>query len=89
VCSSFRPSPAGAAAPAHTRFVASFTEDLMVPLDRHGFLEECYLTFGYSAITTADGQPGGEAGILVGRPQVVDRQRSGETRRSSPATRER
>jgi signal transduction histidine kinase/DNA-binding response OmpR family regulator len=34
-------------------------EDLLVPLDRHGFLEECYFTFSYSPIRQESGAVGG------------------------------
>ena len=37
-------------------------EDMLVPLDRHGFLEECYFSYSYSPIRD---ETGGVAGILV------------------------
>ena len=33
--------------------------DFMLPLDRHGFTEECYFIFSYSPIRQEDGQVGG------------------------------
>ncbi len=38
---------------------ATTQADAMMPLDRHGFLEECYFTFSYSAITAEGGKAGG------------------------------
>lgn len=35
------------------------SEDWMLPLDRHGFLEECYFTFSYSPIRAESGDVGG------------------------------
>ncbi len=34
-------------------------DDRMVPLDRHGYLEECYFTFSYSPIRVESGSVGG------------------------------
>lgn len=34
-------------------------DDLLVPLDRHGYLEECYFTFAYTPIRDEAGQVGG------------------------------
>ncbi len=35
------------------------SEDWMLPLDRHGYLEECYFTFSYSPIRAENGVVGG------------------------------
>ena len=35
------------------------SEDWMLPLDRHGYLEECYFTFSYSPIRDETGEVGG------------------------------
>ncbi|MBB5868840.1 serine phosphatase RsbU (regulator of sigma subunit) [Allocatelliglobosispora scoriae] len=35
---------------------ATWVQDLRLDLDRRGFLEECYFTFSYSAVTGADGR---------------------------------
>ena len=35
------------------------SEDWMLPLDRHGYLEECYFTFSYSPIRDESGEVGG------------------------------
>src|SRR5579872_3304383 len=35
--------------------VATYDEDLLLPLHRSGYLEECYFTFSYSPIGDADG----------------------------------
>ena len=39
--------------------------DFMVPLDRNGYLEDCYFDFSYSPIYLEDGQPGGVLVICV------------------------
>ena len=39
--------------------------DFMVPLDRNGYLEECYFDFSYSPINMEDGQAGGVLVICV------------------------
>ena len=33
----------------------TWSEDVLLPLDRAGFLEECYFSFSYSAVRDADG----------------------------------
>ncbi len=38
---------------------ATGSEDWMLPLDRHGFLEECFFTFSYSPIRDESGGVGG------------------------------
>ncbi|MDB4968294.1 MAG: Sensor protein, partial [Myxococcales bacterium] len=45
-------------------------EDWMLPLDRHGFLEECYFTFSYSPIRDESGTVGG---VLVTVTETTDR----------------
>ena len=37
-------------------------EDMLVPLDRNGFLEDCYFTYSYSPIRAEDGEI---AGVFV------------------------
>lgn len=37
----------------------TYLEDALFPLDRNGFLEECYFTFSYSAIRDETGRVGG------------------------------
>ncbi|HZX59650.1 MAG TPA: hypothetical protein VFE54_13025, partial [Mucilaginibacter sp.] len=39
--------------------------DFMVPLERNGYLEECYFDFSYGPIYMEDGQPGGVLVICV------------------------
>lgn len=41
------------------RGIATGAEDWMLPLDRHGYLEECYFTFSYSPIRDESGGVGG------------------------------
>jgi PAS domain S-box-containing protein len=38
---------------------ATWSEDTMLPLDRKGFIEECYFTFSYSPINVESGEIGG------------------------------
>jgi signal transduction histidine kinase len=38
---------------------ATFLEDQLLPLDRYGYIEECYFTFCYSAIRNETGDVGG------------------------------
>ncbi len=45
-------------------------EDFMLPLDRHGFTEECYFIFSYSPIKQEDGQTGG---VLVTVTETTQR----------------
>ncbi len=44
--------------------------DFMLPLDRHGFTEECYFIFSYSPIKQEDGSTGG---VLVTVTETSDR----------------
>ena len=46
------------------------SEDWMLPLDRHGFLEECYFTFSYSPIRDESGRVGG---VLVTVTETTER----------------
>lgn len=45
-------------------------EDFMLPLDRHGFTEECYFIFSYSPIKQENGQTGG---VLVTVTETTQR----------------
>jgi signal transduction histidine kinase len=45
-----------------TEGVPTFLEDQILPMDRHGYVEECYFTFCYSAIR---GEGGGVGGVFV------------------------
>ena len=38
---------------------ATYLEDQLLPLDRYGYVEECYFTFCYSAVRTESGAVGG------------------------------
>ena len=38
---------------------ATWSEDLLLPLERYGYLEEAYFTYSYSPIKVADGRVGG------------------------------
>ena len=42
-----------------SRGESTFSEDLMLPLERKGFPEECYFTFSYSPIRDEAGGVGG------------------------------
>ena len=48
----------------------TYIDDWMLPLDRFGFVEECYFTFSYSAIRNETGQVGG---VLVNVVETTDR----------------
>ena len=43
---------------------AIWVKDAYVPLDRRGFLEECYFTFSYSAVSGGDGQVEGVLDVV-------------------------
>ncbi len=49
---------------------ATASVDWMVPLDRHGYLEECYFTYSYSPIRQESGEVGG---VLVIVSETTDR----------------
>ncbi len=49
---------------------ATGSEDWLVPLDRHGYLEECYFTYTYNPIRVESGEVGG---ILVIVTETTDR----------------
>jgi two-component system sensor histidine kinase VicK len=49
------------------------SEDWMLPLDRHGYLEECYFTYSYSPIHDETGNVGG---VLVTVTETTQRVRS-------------
>jgi PAS domain S-box-containing protein len=49
------------------------SEDWMLPLDRHGYLEECYFTFSYSPIHDESGSVGG---VLVTVTETTNRVKS-------------
>jgi PAS domain-containing protein len=46
------------------------SEDWMLPLDRNGYLEECFFTFCYSPIRDESGEPGG---VLVTVTETTSR----------------
>jgi signal transduction histidine kinase len=48
----------------------TYIEDWLLPLDRHGYLEDCYFTFCYSAIRVESGKVGG---VLVTVVETTDR----------------
>ncbi|MEO6057115.1 MAG: ATP-binding protein, partial [Gemmatimonadales bacterium] len=49
---------------------ATYLEDQILPLDRNGYVEECYFTFCYSAIREESGRPGG---VLVTVIETTER----------------
>src|SRR5579883_1467861 len=49
---------------------ATWSEDQMLPLDRHGFVEECYFTFSYSPIRD---ESGGVGGVFTAVTEVTGR----------------
>ena len=55
---------------------ATWVEDLRLDLNRHGFLEECYFTFSYSAVTGLDGEIEGVIDITTeSTGQILSRRR--------------
>lgn len=55
---------------------STWLEDALVPLDRRGFLEDCYFTFSYSPVTDSDGQVVGVLDIAAETTaEVLDRRR--------------
>ncbi|GAA1741832.1 SpoIIE family protein phosphatase [Aeromicrobium alkaliterrae] len=46
-------------------------EDALVPLQRHGFLEECYFTFSYSAVRGEDGTVEGVLDVVTETTRAV------------------
>jgi serine phosphatase RsbU (regulator of sigma subunit) len=56
--------------------IPAWVEDEPVPLDRRGFLEECYFTFCYSAVRSPDGVIEGVVDIASETTrQIIDRRR--------------
>lgn len=56
--------------------VGSWVEDALVPLDRQGYLEECYFTYSYSAVRNDAGEVEGVLDIAAETtPRVVERRR--------------
>ncbi|RZJ51633.1 MAG: PAS domain S-box protein [Flavobacterium sp.] len=56
--------------------------DFMVPLDRNGFIEECYFDFSYSPIKKENGEVGG---ILVTVIETTDKKKTAEALKQSNA----
>lgn len=55
---------------------ANWTENLLVPLERRGFLEDCWFTFSYSPVSDADGRVEGVLDIATETTgEVVTRRR--------------
>lgn len=54
---------------------AQLVEDTLVPLDRNGFLEDCYFTFSYSAVRGDDGQVEGVLDVVAETTRAVLGQR--------------
>ncbi|RYU11474.1 SpoIIE family protein phosphatase [Nocardioides iriomotensis] len=62
----------GVGATSHSTYV----EDTLLPLERHGFLEECYFTFSYSPVRNLDGEVEGIVDITTETTaQVLARRR--------------
>jgi len=49
---------------------ATWSDDLLLPLDRNGYLEECYFTFSYSPITDMSGSV---CGVFSAVEETTDR----------------
>src|SRR5262245_22301384 len=44
--------------------IASWSEDLLLPSDRHGFLEECYFTYSHGPLRDASGEVVGVCSVV-------------------------
>ena len=65
-----------------SRGEATFSEDLMLPLERKGFPEECYFTFSYSPIRDEAGEVGGVfCSVVETTSQVLAARRTRTLRR--------
>ena len=65
-----------------SRGESTFSEDLMLPLERKGFPEECYFTFSYSPIRDEAGRVGGVfCSVVETTPQVLAARRTRVLRR--------
>ena len=53
-------------------------EDLLIPLVRHGAVEDCYFTFSYTPITDETGRTGGFLCIVAETTSAVERVRAEE-----------
>ncbi|MCL8250794.1 SpoIIE family protein phosphatase [Aeromicrobium fastidiosum] len=54
---------------------ALLVEHALVPLERHGFLEDCYFTFSYSAVRGSDGTIEGVIDVVTETTRQVQGQR--------------
>ncbi|MCY1033829.1 ATP-binding protein [Corallococcus sp. BB11-1] len=69
---------------------AVYVEDLMMPLDRNGFVEECYFTYSHSPIRDESGGVGGIfAALTETTAQVIGTRRLDTLRALGAATAER
>ena len=65
-----------------SRGESTFSEDLMLPLERKGFPEECYFTFSYSPIRKEAGEVGGVfCSVVETTSQVLAARRTRTLRR--------
>ena len=65
-----------------SRGESTFSEDLMLPLERKGFPEECYFTFSYSPIREEAGEVGGVfCSVVETTSQVLAARRTRTLRR--------
>jgi len=70
-----------------SRGEATFSEDLMLPLERKGFPEECYFTFSYSPIRDEAGEVGGVfCSVVETTSQVLAARRTRTLRRLAEIT---
>jgi signal transduction histidine kinase len=70
-----------------SRGESTFSEDLMLPLERKGFPEECYFTFSYSPIRDEAGGVGGVfCSVVETTAQVLAARRTRTLRRLADAT---
>ncbi len=61
-------------------------DDILIPLDRNGFLEECYFTLSYSPIRSEGGKVGGLLAVVAETTERVQGERGMRTLRDLAAT---
>src|SRR5499427_11046923 len=66
---------------------ASWSENLLLASDRHGFLEECYFTYSHSPLKDAEGKVVGvQTAVIETTDRVLTERRTGVLRAFSKAT---
>jgi hypothetical protein len=67
--------------------VASWSEDLLLASDRHGFMQECYFTYSHSPLKDGNGAVAGvQTAVIETTPRVLSERRMRVLRDLSNAT---